>query len=388
MTQQVRNRRFPLMDGARALAALAVFGYHVGYETGTNAYSRPLGLFTGYLDVGVAVFFAISGFLLYRQFLVARRSGRDRNLTKYARARVLRIVPAYWVALTLAALYPTLIGPFTNRWWVFYGFFQDYTVDAVNGLPQAWSLSVEVTFYCALPLFAFLMARISRGDRWLLVEIATLWSLAIAGAIYQLNASLYTIIGTFDWFTVGMTLAAISVWVAEDHRLPRALASLASRPTLCWAVAAVAYVTVCLINPVRLSPDAGYLIKTGGYAVTAAFLMIPVTLSPLVGAPSKLLSTPVIAWLGTISYGIFLYHLPVLIAIQRLGWEYALRSQLVSYTVIGLAATCVLAALSWYLVERPFLLLKSKPTEAAAPVPDQLAAMAVAESSATGQISP
>src|SRR5262249_19201306 len=159
------------------------------------------GLFTGYLDVGVAVFFAISGFLLYRQFLVARRLGRHRRLASYGRGRVLRIVPAYWVALTLAALYPTLVGPFTHRWWLFYGFLQDYsTTDSSHGLPQAWSLSVEVSFYLLLPLFAFAMAMVSRGKRWLFVELAVVWSLAILGAIWQLHLGLYTIIGTFDWF--------------------------------------------------------------------------------------------------------------------------------------------------------------------------------------------
>ena len=195
----------------------------------------------------------------------------------------------------------------------------------------------------------------------------------------QLHADLYTIIGTFDWFAVGMTLAALSVWAAEDRRLPPALSALASRPTLCWSIAAATYVTTCLINPARLSPDAGYLVKTGGDAVTAVFVMIPVTLSPLVGAPAKLLSTRTMAWLGTVSYGLFLWHLPVLVAIQRLGWEHALRSQLVSYTVIGLAATCVLAALSWYLVERPFLRLKSKPSQPPAAVPEPVAPLPVAE---------
>jgi peptidoglycan/LPS O-acetylase OafA/YrhL len=387
MTPRARNQRFPLMDGARALAALAVFGYHVGYESGTNAYSRPLGLFTGYLDVGVAAFFAISGFLLYRQFLVARRSGRSRRLGAYGRARVLRIVPGYWVALTLASIYPTLVGPFTHRWWLFYGFLQDYSpTDSIHGLPQAWSLSVEMAFYCALPLFAFAMARISRGERWLLIELAALWSLAIGGAMLQLHIALYTIIGTFAWFAVGMSLAALSVWAAEGRQLPTALASLANRPTYCWAIAAATYIITCLIDPASLSRDASYLVKTAGYAVTAALVMIPVTLSPRVGGPARLLSTRPMAWLGTVSYGLFLYHLPVLIAIKRLGWETALGSQLVSYTVIGLAATCALAALSWYLVERPFLGLKSKRVDVPAATPEPLAAVPMAESAGSGKL--
>src|SRR4029079_4195412 len=88
------------LDGVRAIAALLVLVFHaVGFwarGSGEDAWIRP---WVGRLDVGVAVFFLLSGYLLYGLFL----RGRIR-ISAYALRRAFRIVPAYWVALTLAAI--------------------------------------------------------------------------------------------------------------------------------------------------------------------------------------------------------------------------------------------------------------------------------------------
>src|SRR3954452_12960796 len=102
----VRARSFPLVDGLRAVAALLVIVHHAGIYAvlgGTDSVLRP---YVARLDVGVAIFFLISGFLLYRPFVRARfRSiGAPRPLA-YGWRRFLRIVPAYWVALTVIALW-------------------------------------------------------------------------------------------------------------------------------------------------------------------------------------------------------------------------------------------------------------------------------------------
>ncbi len=112
------------------------------------------------LSAGVPVFFVISGFLLYRPFVASRLGVAPQpQLRRYTRRRVLRIFPAYWVALTVLAIYPGLPGVFTDRWWVFYGLVQNYSPsEQFHGLLQAWSLSVEFTFYILL-----IAPRSSRG---------------------------------------------------------------------------------------------------------------------------------------------------------------------------------------------------------------------------------
>jgi peptidoglycan/LPS O-acetylase OafA/YrhL len=243
---------------------------------------------------------------------------------------------------------------------LFYGLLQDYTSSALLGLPQTWSLSVEVSFYVALPAFAALMTVIARSRRWLAFEVLVLGAMAVAGILIQTRLGFYGIVGTLDWFAVGMLLAAASEKASEGDPLAAPLRALASRPTLCWGLALASFAAVCWLESAGASGDWGYFVKTVGYSVTAGLLLIPATLSTRAnGLPKRLLDNRLAVWLGTVSYGIFLYHLPVLILIQRWGWSnVVLGRPVLSYTVLGLALTIPLAAASWYLIERPALRLK------------------------------
>ena len=103
------RREFPGLTAIRGLAVLAVIVFHVASITG--AVNRS---FTGRLapllgSVGPIVFFVLSGFLLLRPFIAGEPS-----LARYARRRVLRILPPYWTALTLLAIFPGIVGVFTG----------------------------------------------------------------------------------------------------------------------------------------------------------------------------------------------------------------------------------------------------------------------------------
>ena len=99
----------------------------------------------------MAIFFVISGFVLYRPF-AGRLDGRRCRCWAATRARALRIVPAYWLALTVSAIALGLAGVLTHRLVTYYGFGQIYSQDTLTGgLVQAWTLCVEVTFYAFLP---------------------------------------------------------------------------------------------------------------------------------------------------------------------------------------------------------------------------------------------
>jgi peptidoglycan/LPS O-acetylase OafA/YrhL len=108
--------RFPLLDGVRALAALSIVFLHVGDGTGF-ARTNALGAFTSRMDAGVALFFVLSGFLLYRPFVAARLDDRPApSAGRYLRRRLLRIVPAYWLALlVMGAL--GWIAVLNADWW-------------------------------------------------------------------------------------------------------------------------------------------------------------------------------------------------------------------------------------------------------------------------------
>jgi peptidoglycan/LPS O-acetylase OafA/YrhL len=344
--------RFPQIDGVRALAALLIFAYHIAYITNALYYGWA-SRFTLHLNVGVPVFFAISGFVLYRPFVAQRHGAPSRSLGAYARNRFLRIAPAYWVAITLAAIWPGLAGVFTGDWWWYYGLLQIYTKKReLLGLPVAWSLCVEITFYALLPLYAALLARVAgTGRHWLRTELLVLLGLSLASIVAYHWTQLSTVVVTFAWFAVGMAFAVISV--AGKH--------VRIGGTWMWAAALALYVVLCLVlstsNPLHLGADGAYGTYIAFSCALSACVLAPAIFARS-GVPHTVLGWRLVAWLGTISYGLYLYHLIVLVALQRRGWGDWLGGQdVLSYALLALPLTVAFAAASYYLVERPALTL-------------------------------
>src|SRR6201993_1365156 len=151
----------PAVEGMRACAALGVVITHVAFQTGhsTGIDGRLFGRF----DLAVAVFFGLSGFLLWRGHAAAARDLRPAPPTgRYLRSRIVRILPAYLVAVVvILALLPGAGTPSATVWLANLSLAQIYVpLTLTGGLTQMWSLSVEVSFYLALPLLAVLAARL------------------------------------------------------------------------------------------------------------------------------------------------------------------------------------------------------------------------------------
>jgi peptidoglycan/LPS O-acetylase OafA/YrhL len=381
------NPRFPLVDGLRAVAALSVLVTHTAFLSGFNGHGLP-GAITARLDVGVALFFVISGFLLYRPFVAARMDGRRAPRTGlYFRRRALRILPAYWLALTALAIWPGLAQVHGGHWWVYYGLLQDLRVPWISGgIQAAWSLCVEAQFYLVLPLYALGCARWLRGSSpaaqaraeygaLALLAALSLWMRTLSFADPTPDVVSSTIAGTFLWFTVGMAFAVASArWHAAPLReRPAVLRVLATRPGAAWVAAALLLLAVTQIGMPTTditSYDAkdwyfGHLF----YAAIAACLAAPAMLGQPGGGrrdvPARVLGWRPVAWLGLVSYGIFLWHQPLTEELLKVQ-DWTAHGSFVIYTVVvGVVATACATA-SYYLVERPLLRFKD-PRPPAAP---------------------
>jgi peptidoglycan/LPS O-acetylase OafA/YrhL len=381
--------RFPLADGMRALAAIAVLLVHVWLFTG------GFGGFTGSLpnrmlvrlDVAVAIFFLLSGFLLYRPMIAHRTGGGPApGMRSFVRGRFLRIYPAYWVALTVLTVFPGLVGVFSDKWWVFYtmgDYFNPHfhlSVCPVNqqfkcGLPQSWTLAVEVTFYIALPFYAALSARLTRGRsvrNWMRTELCILAALAAislilsGGALSLRNHTWFqfTFLGHMYWLALGMGLAVISTaYGIGPSQFPRPLRFAADHPTWCWAGAFGLYLLTAVLfypAPFPVAPFTGFqaaalsLIQGG----VALLLLIPVFFgNPNIGAPARLMRAPIMLWLGLVSYGLYLWQVT---PETDLGFGNAHEGfAVVLIGTLLFALPC--AAASYYLVERPLMKLKRFP---------------------------
>ncbi len=121
----------------------------------------------------MSVFFLISGFLLYRPFALSHLSERNApSIKHFWQRRFLRIVPAYWLALTVLTYVFGIItvGPGWQGFAMHYFFLQIYFPTGVfNGITQAWSLCTEVSFYLFLPLYQAVVGLRRRGPRRQLV---------------------------------------------------------------------------------------------------------------------------------------------------------------------------------------------------------------------------
>src|SRR4051794_17659741 len=117
-----RARRFPLFDSLRGIAAILVVTRHATDHAGAlepGSAVRPYMTVIG--GCALAIFFVVSGFLLYRPFAAATVGGERRpGFGSYALGRFLRIAPAYWVALTITTLWFSHPYVFTGRWPLFY----------------------------------------------------------------------------------------------------------------------------------------------------------------------------------------------------------------------------------------------------------------------------
>lgn len=374
--------RFPLFDSLRAMAALGVVVVHTATLSGALSGSLT-GSLVAHLDIGVTLFFVISGFLLYRPFVATRVLGAPASrIGDYARRRFLRIAPAYWLALTVLAIFPGIYGVFSGNWWVYYGLLANYPIYAASescvaeplrcGIDPVWTLGIEVGFYAVLPVFAFGMIRLTRmlrGVGWFSVELAVLGLIALISIPITVRFGsglehwfFFSPLGHGLWFATGMALAALSVHIQERGAEPAVVRLVADRPLIPWAIAATLYVlcSLVILDPLPGELLPGAAIRFVLFGVIAALLLVPAVFGEGRGGfPRRLLSLPPFAWLGLVSYGVFLWHWPIVMWLMRSGvgdWWPAMAFPVV--TAVTLAITLACASVSYYLVERPLMKLK------------------------------
>jgi peptidoglycan/LPS O-acetylase OafA/YrhL len=359
------GRTWPVLDGVRGVAVVAVVIWHAYRLTIGRGMGRddvpviwwPLGS----LRFAVDVFFVLSGMLVVQSWHAARRRSRSlpSALWQYGTNRAARIVPAYWVMLAILIplvgqwepllAHPKRLFAFVTlnqyaKWWL---------PERVN--PVTWTLTVEWHFYLLVPLVVWLLARV---NRWAVLAgsltLTVVWWLETP---YRLPDSF--IFGRLDQFVAGAIVGYLVVEHSEG----------AGSAIVDWCTRRHAFVAAC-VTIVAFGTYHGASLGLAANPVVDAFL------HPVVGVCTAIallhilttkrwsvLDHPTVRWFGTVSFGLYLWHYPILD--YGLRWT---RTQIpepnITQTVLAVLILCMCsvgaAAISYWLVERPFLSLKDR----------------------------
>jgi len=361
----VSGQHLPALDGLRALAVAGVIAYHLGFGWAEGGY------------LGVDLFFVLSGFLitslLLEEWITTGRIG----LGAFWARRVRRLMPALFLLLLAIAVFVVLEGRFGSaggiaqidlsglrgdalatlfyvaNWHAIFAH-QSYFARfaAPSPLQHTWSLAIEEQFYLVWPPLLLLLLSLGRGRfRTVGMTVTVLGAVASSLAmalLYHSGSGLNRVyFGTdtrmFD-LLCGATVAMMVAGRPQPSAAGQRWLHLGALPAVvalgvCWAVAGSATGL-----PPRWMFEGGFLLC----AVLASFVIADARQFHL-GPLGRLLSLPPLRWIGRISYGIYLWHWPVIVYMTR--GRTGLAEPWLDLARVGL--TVALAAASFYLVEMP-----------------------------------
>ncbi len=360
--------RISALDGLRAFALLIIMGYHFG---------------VGWLQGGffsLDIFYVLSGYLITGLLLSEyARKGRI-VLSAFWLRRARRLLPALLIVLVAvtvmvrfaepAGLYPdfrmsalSALFYFSNWWQIAASSNYFVATGAVSPLTHTWSLAVEEQFYLVWPLVTLavlhLSRTIARGVRALLVvsvagAIASALEMALSYSPTANTTRLYFGTDTHaQSILIGATLACVLTMV-QQHRGNQGMAPVATTKAARWALVALGLAglagTLTLTYSLQGLDPFDY---QGGFtlsALSAAAIIIGAVCVPT-GPLARVLSLRVLVWIGTVSYGAYLWHYPVFVYLDydRTGLTG------IGLLAVRFAVTFALAAASFYLVERPVM---------------------------------
>jgi peptidoglycan/LPS O-acetylase OafA/YrhL len=329
-------------DLIRLVAALQVAIKHAGVHLGVGGAALDvMGIFPG-----VPVFFLISGFLIFPSF------ANSQGVRHFAFNRFLRLFPALWTCLALSVASAVLVGYLapeilaTAEFWIwiaaqstflqFYNpeFLRGYGSGVLNG--SLWTISVELQFYVLTPFLYWLLR--DRTPRFLAL-IAAFLVPNLVMSLYPSDTVRYKLLyaSFLPWlymFLLGAWLSTRNDVVARVLRVPLWILLLAHAVAL----------ALCAVLGLRW---------LGNETAPLAYLSLAAIVIKLAYTMPELSSRLLRRW--DISYGVYIYHMPV---INLMMW-YGLVGTVPS-VLLATALTVAFALASWVLVERPALALKRR----------------------------
>lgn len=341
----------PQLDGLRGAAILSVIIFHAGAPFLRGGF------------VGVDVFFVLSGFLITSLLIKEFDTTKSISLKNFYVRRILRLGPALLLLLTVFCLLSVVLLSeekairnlvdalislvYLSNW------ARAFSIHPPDFLGHTWSLSIEEQFYITWPIILLLLLR-RTTNRWHIVTFATFvaltsWFVRIHLAMNEASAErLYNGLDTrADTLMVGCTLGIL---------LSPGLLKQSRKTLSKWLVIAAPLSAITLLAFSILSNWRDLWMYHWGFFVVellTSVLILDIYLNPrsIIG---QLLSMRWLVWIGSISYGLYLWHYPIFRTMKAFGFD------VLTVFTVGSITTFFVAACSYYLLERPFLKFKER----------------------------
>jgi peptidoglycan/LPS O-acetylase OafA/YrhL len=361
MPEPVRSgqRYLPGLDGLRAIAVLAVLAYHIGLSW------APGGL------LGVGVFFTLSGYIITDLLLGQHARTGSLQLVDFWLRRARRLLPALFVMLTvvvgwvalfdraqLAALRGMVASAalYVSNWWLIaqhQSYFSRFGPPSPLG--HLWSLAVEEQFYLVWPWLVLLGLAMSRRRRrhgsseyYGLAAVTLLLAAASATAMALLYHPGYDPTRIYDGtdtraFALLIGAALAFVWPSRKLRASMSKASV-------WRLDVVGIAGLLVIGVLiwRTTEYSAFLYRGGLVLLSVATAMVVAAVAAPASRVGRMLGVRPVRWIGVRSYGIYLWHYPIIVLTTP-----ANSTDSLARGALQVAASIVVAALSWHFVEEP-----------------------------------
>jgi peptidoglycan/LPS O-acetylase OafA/YrhL len=366
----------------RAIGMTMVLAHHTHFQTIASK-KGVFGPILDRMDFGVTLFFVLSGFLLYRPFVLAMFVDRPQTPTRsFLRRRVLRVIPGYWFAVAVVVVFFGLAIHNINDVFAYFGLLQPFSASrAFNdaSIKQSWSLTAEFMFYLMLPFYAMAVRRFARRRpieqrlRIALAGAAILYAIGVLFRAYFVYADpswqaqgAIVLPGWIDIIAIGMAMAAFSAAEQVGVAPPRWIRSLGDHPGLAWGLGfALLFALTRVATPEKpYFFDSEYMLRYFVFGAAGLLLLFPAMFGDQTkGRLRAVLRSRPLVILGTVSLGVYLIHRAILVDLfDRIYPDgttmYGGQGSFPLLFVLTFVLSVAFALFSYYVVETPFLKLK------------------------------